>query len=93
MLLHKCAQHILFLLLITCRLPHLLLALIKHHLLDHTPRLTIQITQLAVLRCDLRDVDFWGRGDDVFPPLHLVGFVEVELEHFGAFGGGGERPG
>ena len=69
------SQHIQLLLLIARRLPHLLLPLIKHHLLDHTPRLPIQITQLAILRSNLRDINLRRCSNDVFPPLHLIDFV------------------
>ena len=74
---HKLLQHILLLLLITRRLPHFLLPLIIHHLLDHAPRLPVQITQLAILRLDLGDVDFRRGCHDMCPPLHLVYFVEM----------------
>lgn len=86
-------QHIHFLLLITSRLTHLLLPLVKHHLLNHTPRLPIQISQLAVLRLNLGDVDLGGGGNDVLPPLHLVHFVHVQFEDLGSGGRGCESPG
>ena len=76
-------QHLKLLLLIARRLAHLLLPLIKHHLLDHPPRLAVQVAQLAVLRLDLRCVEEVGRvcryGG---PPLHFVALVEVEGELF-----------
>jgi len=62
-------QNIHLLLLITSWFPHLLLPLIKHHLLDHLPRIAVQIAQRTVLGRDFRDVNFWGRGDDVGPPF------------------------
>lgn len=92
----KALQHLDLLLLLARRLPLLLLPLIIHHFLDHAPRFPIQIAQLAILRRDLRGVDFGGRGDDVRPPFHFVGFVEVEVDGFAAGGGdcgGGEGPG
>lgn len=93
MLLLKLLQHIHLLLLITRRLPHLLLPLIIHHLLNHAPRLAIQIPQFAVLGLDLRDVDRRRRCNDMCPPLHLVYFVQVQFEDLGAGGRGRERPG
>ena len=85
-------QNIRFLLLIARRQTHLLLPLIEHHLLNHLPRLPIQITQIAVLGLNLGDVDFWRRGYDVRPPFHFVDFVEVDAELL-ACGRGFERPG
>lgn len=70
-------QHVQFLLLITGRLPHLLLPLIIHHLLNHTSRLAIQISQLAILRLDFRDIYLRRGSNDMFPPLHLVHLVEM----------------
>ena len=57
MLLHKLLEHFLLLLLLTRRLPLSLHLLVVHHLLDHAPRLTVKITELAVLRYDLGCVD------------------------------------
>ena len=88
MRLHKLVQHLLLLLLVTRRQALLLLALIIHHLLDHAPRLAVQVAELAVLRLDLGHVDLGRRRHDVLPPLHLVDLVEVELEELGAGGGG-----
>lgn len=80
-------------LLVARRLPHLLLPLVVHHLLDHAPRLAVQVTQLAVLGLDLGCVEeVRGIGRDGGPPLLLVGFVEVDGDVF-ARGGGLERPG
>lgn len=93
MTLLKLLQNIQLPLLLTRRLSHLLLPLIIHHLLDHTPRLAVQIPQLAVLRLDLGSVEeVRGVGGDGGPPLLLVGFVEVDGDVF-ARGGGLERPG
>lgn len=93
MTLLKLLQHVQLPLLLTRRLPHLLLPLIIHHFLHHTPRLPIQIPQLAILRLDLRGVEeVGGVGGDGGPPLLLVGFVEVDGDVF-AGGGGLERPG
>lgn len=92
MLFLKSLQHIQLPLLITRRLPHLLLPLIIHHLLHHPPRLSIQIPQLRVLRLDLGCVEeVGGVAGYGGPPLHFVGFVEVE-GYFFAGGGGFERP-
>lgn len=93
MTLLKLLQHIQLPLLLTRRLPHLLLPLIKHHFLHHAPRLPVQIPQLAVLRLYLAGVEeVGGVGGDGSPPLQLVGFVEVDGDFF-AGGGGLERPG
>jgi len=78
-------QDIHLLLLIARRLAYLFLPLVIHHFLHHAPRLAIEVTQLAVLRRDLRSVNFRGRSDDVCPPLHFVGFVEVDVELFAVF--------
>jgi hypothetical protein len=75
------AQHLQLPLLIACRLTHLLLSLVIHHLPDHALRLAVQVTHAAVLGRDLGDVDLRGRGDDVRPPLHLVGLVKVNFNH------------
>lgn len=91
-LLHKLLQHLLLLLLVTARLPHLLLPLIIHHLLHHGPRGPVQIAQLAVLRHDLGRVDRRRVGHHVRPPVHLVGFVQVDGDFF-ARAEGLERPG
>lgn len=77
MLFLKLPQHLISLRLITRRQPLLLLPLIVHHLLNHTPRLAVQITQLAILRFDLRSVYLGRIRHDVSPPLHLIGLVEV----------------
>ena len=77
--------------LITRRLSHLLLPLIKHHLLHHRPRLTIQVTQRRILGRDLCDVDLGCAGHDVWPPFHFVDFVEVDGYLF-ACGDGFEHP-
>ena len=92
MLLLKLLQQLILLLLFARRLAHLLLPLIVHHLLHHAARLAVQITQLAVLGRDLARVDLGCRGDNVSPPLHLVGLVEVNIEFF-AGRSGLERPG
>lgn len=68
MLLHKLLHQILLLLLLTSRFSHLLLLLIIHHLLNHTPCLSVQITEFTVLRHDFLDVDLGGVGGDVGPP-------------------------
>ena len=95
MLFLELAQHVCLARIVTRRPPQLLLPLIPHHLLDHAARLAVQVAQLAVLGRDFRCVDRVGRvGHDRRPPLHLVGFVEVEGDFFGGRGGGGgERPG
>lgn len=86
-------QHVQLPLLLARRLPHLLLLLVVHHLLDHAPRLAVQIAQLAVLGRDLGRVEEAGRvGRDRGPPLLLVRLVEVDGDVL-ARGGGLERPG
>lgn len=92
MLLLKLLQHLHLLLVVTARQSHLLLPLVVHHLLHHAPRLSVQIAELAVLRRNLRRVDLGRSRDDVRPPLHLVGLVEVDRQ-FLAVLGGFERPG
>ena len=77
MLLLELLQHLVLLLILTCRQSHLFLPLIIHHLLDHCPCLTVQVTKLAVLRLYLGRVDLGGTLDDAVPPLHLVDLVEV----------------
>lgn len=90
----KLAQNLHLLLLLTTRLPHLLLPLIIHHLLDHRPRLPVQIAQVRVLGRDLAHVDLGSCGYHVRPPVHLVDFVEVDGNFFaGGCWGGFERPG
>lgn len=93
MTLLKLLQHLQLALLLTRRLPHLLLPLIIHHFLHHTPRLPIQIPELAIFRLNLGSVEeVGGVGDDGGPPLLLVGLVEVDGDVFTG-GGGLERPG
>lgn len=87
MLLLELLQHIQFLLLVARRLSHLLLTLVIHHLLDHFPRLSIQVAQLAVLGLDLGGIDFWRCGDYMGPPLHLIYFVEMNADFFSVFDG------
>lgn len=82
MLLLKLLQHVHLLLFIARRLPHLLLSLIIHHFLHHAPRLSIQITQVGILRRDLRDVNLRGGGYDMWPPFHLVHFIKVYRNFF-----------
>jgi hypothetical protein len=91
MLLLELGQEVELLLLVARGLASLLLALVEHHLLDHAARLAVEVAQLAVLGLDLAGVDLGGRGDDVRPPLHLVGFVEVHLDVL-ASGRGREGP-
>ena len=82
MLFLKLLQHVHLPLLLARWLALLLLPLVIHHLLHHSPRLTIQVTQLRVLRHDLGDVDFRRGGYNMRPPFHLVGLVEVDADLF-----------
>lgn len=92
MLFLKLPEHLILLLLITGRLSCLLLPLVIHHLFHHPPRLSVQIAELAVLGRDLGSVDFGRGGDNVLPPLHLVGLGDLDGELFAA-GDGLEGPG
>lgn len=71
----------------------LLLALVKHHLLDHAARLAVKVRQLGVFGLDLGHVNLGGGGHDMGPPLHLVDLVEVNFDRLGSVRVGGERPG
>ena len=72
MLRHKLLHHILLLYLITRREPHLLLPLIKHHLLNATPSFRVQIRQFAALWFNLLSVNLGFPFHTALPPLHLV---------------------
>lgn len=93
MLIHKLLKHILLLLFVTGGLVLSLHLLIVHHFLDHPPRLTIEIGQLAVLRYYLTDVNFGCGGDDVRPPVGARRFGEVDNDFFGGVRKCGESPG
>lgn len=90
---HELLQHVLLLLLIAALATRLLLALVIHHLLDHTAGLAVQVAELAVLGRDLGRVDLGCGRHDVRPPFHLVAFVEVDAQFFLARGQGFEGPG
>lgn len=92
-LLLELLEDIHLLLLVARRQACLLLTLVVHHLLDHSPGLAVEVRQLAVLGRDFGDVNLGRVCHDVCPPLHLVDLVEVDLERLGAVGGGDERPG
>lgn len=79
-------QHLHLLLFVAGRLAHLLLPLIIHHLLDHSPCLAIQIAQLAVLGRDLARIDRRRACNYMCPPLHLVDLFEVYAELFAGRG-------
>lgn len=70
-------QNIRLPLLITSHPTCLLLPLIIHHLLDHRPRLAVQIAQARILRGDLADVDLRRTRHDMRPPLHLIHLVQM----------------
>lgn len=94
MFLLKLLQNIPLLLLITRQPTHLLLPLIIHHLLDHRPRLAIQLTQRRILRRNLRNVDLRRTRHNMRPPLHLVHLVQVNRDFLaGRFGCRFEGPG
>jgi hypothetical protein len=92
MLFLEVLQHIQLLRLIARRLPQLLLSLIIHHLLDHAPRLAVQIPQLTTLRRDLRNIDLRRPDYHMRPPFHLVDLVEVDVDCLRAVGRGDQRP-
>jgi hypothetical protein len=92
MLLLELLKHFHLLLVIACWLAHLLLPLVVHHLLHHASRLAIQIAKFAILWCDLSSIDLGCRCDDMWPPLHLVDFVEVDIELLSASSDCLERP-
>lgn len=78
-------QQLQLLLLVTRRLPHLLLPLVIHHLLHHRPRLAVQVAQLRVVWRNLGRVDLGRRCHHVRPPLHLVRLVEVNRQLLAVF--------
>lgn len=77
MLILELLQQIRLLLLITRHTTTLLLPLIIHHLLNHSPCLAIQVTQTRILRLDLGNVDLRRTRDNMRPPLDLVHLVQV----------------
>jgi len=94
MLRHELVQHLILLLFVARRLPLPLHLLVVHHFLDHATRLAVQFGQLAVLRLNLRGVDF-GRGcHDVRPPVRARRFGEGDVNGFGVvLGVCGQGPG
>ena len=86
MFLLKLLQNIPLLLLITRQPTHLLLSLIIHHLLNHRPRLTIQITQRRRLRRNLTNVDFRRPHNNMRPPLHLIHFIQMNDDFLARWG-------
>lgn len=46
------------------------------------PCLAIQVAEFAVLRLDLRGVDFGMMRQNVLPPLLLVQFLKVDVHRF-----------
>ena len=89
MLLTELFENLQLLLLVAGWQPHFLLPLIVHHLLDHAPRLTVQIAQLRVFRLDLGGVDGGVVGEDVWPPFHLILLLEVDFDALLVFEGPG----
>lgn len=47
---------------------------------QHTPRLSIQVAEFAVLWLDLCGVDLWMMREDVLPPRLLVYLFEVDVD-------------
>lgn len=45
----------------------------------NTPSFTIKVTELAILRLDLTDIDFRVVGEDVLPPILLVHLLEMNM--------------
>ena len=87
-------QKIPLLLLVTRQPALLLLSLIIHHLLDHSPSLPIQIAQIRRLRRDLTNVDLGRTRNDMSPPFHLVDLIQMHRDFFaGRMGGCFEGPG
>ena len=58
-----------------CGQTSLLLALIEHHLLNHSTGAAVEVGELAILGLYFGDVDGGRRGDHVGPPLGLVDLV------------------
>lgn len=68
-----------------------------HHLLNHSPRLSIQVAQLGILGRELGGVDTWMVCQNVWPPLrcrcscafmngqHFPMWLEVGLPQFFEF--------
>lgn len=93
MLLLELLEDVRLLLLVGRRQALFLLALVEHHLLDHAAGLALEVRQLGRVGLDLGDVDLGRVLDDVWPPLHLVDLVEVDLDRLGTVAVGRERPG
>merc|ERR1719219_2261052 len=69
---HKLLHDVLLLLFVTGGFTHLLLSLVVHHLLYHPSRLSIQVTELAVLWLNFLGVDLGVGSYQLVPPFHLV---------------------
>lgn len=93
MLILELLQNICLLLLVGRGQALLLLALVKHHLLNHAARLAVEVRQLRVFGLDLGHVNLGCSGHDVSPPFHLVDLVEVNFHRLGSVRVGRERPG
>jgi hypothetical protein len=92
-LIHKLLQHVLLLLLIASGLSHLLLPLVIHHFLNHASSLSIKVTQSAVFRLNLGNINLRRRCYDVGPPFHFIHFVEVYFNNLCSGGRSCESPG
>lgn len=78
----KLLQQIHLFLFIATRFPHFLLPLVIHHLFNHGSRGAVQVAERRVFGRDLGDVDLGRGGDNVWPPLHAVYFVEMDCHFF-----------
>ena len=71
-------QQVHLLLVVTGRLPHLLLPLIIHHLFHHAAGLPVQVAQFGILRHNFRGINRVGRITRYTrPPFHFVRLVQV----------------
>ena len=92
MLFLELLQDVHLLLLVRARQTLLLLALIKHHLLDHASGFAVEIRQLRGVRLDLGHVNGRCGSNNMPPPFHLVGLVEMYFDRLGAISVGGQGP-
>lgn len=74
MLIHESLQQTLLLHFVAGRQSHLLLSLIKHHLLNRGASVSVQIAQFAVLWLHFLRVDLGMVLDRILPPFLIVQF-------------------